>query len=146
MTDRTSQYASVAMVQDIWMNFAKAQLDHIMAPVLLDNLVMDSSVVLDDFPSEAHHNEFLDAKDEAVELRSMDSRLAPTANSELTDVTAKTTQSTRDKLTAVLDENQELHDRLVAALQLVNPPPRCDRRCHSFRHNNSSDRPALEPA
>ena len=123
IADRSSQYASLEMCGEIWENFPQSELDHVLAPVLLDDLAMDNAVILEDLPSNETENEFLEDAIEEVDLRSMDSRLAPTASSELTTATAKTTQSTKDKLSAAQAENAALRQELKATKAAVAPAP-----------------------
>ena len=109
---RASQYTSNQLCSELWDTFALEVLEGVLAPVLLDDLVMNSAVVLADLPDSAADNEFFDEEVEEVDLRSMDSRLAPSVTSELTGVTAKTTQSTRDKLSFAQSENERLRKAL----------------------------------
>ena len=50
VADRASQYASLQMCNDIWQHFDLEVLEKVLAPVLLDDLVMNSAVVLADLP------------------------------------------------------------------------------------------------
>ena len=147
LADRASQYASLEMCGEIWDNFSPSALESVLAPILMDDLAMDHAVVLEELPSGEAENEFLEDDIEEVDLRSMDSRLAPTTTSELTGVTAKTTQSTRDKLSASQAENDSLRQQLEAAkaatalvtgeMAPVPPPP-----ANTVQTETSSDQPS----
>ena len=113
MADRGSQYAAQEMCNEIWSNFPAEELDKVLAPSILDDLAMDTAVVLEDLPNDEADNKFLEDEAEAVDLRSMDSRLAPSISSEITGLTAKTTQSTKDKLSEAHDELKKLRNELA---------------------------------
>ena len=89
----------------------------------------------------------MDDEIEEVDGRSMDSWLAPSIYSEITGMTAKTTQSTRDKLSDAQVENERLHNELEAAkaavsqapgVQVSEPPPPAD----PVQTEESSDQPS----
>ena len=147
VAERASQYTSLQMCQALWDHFDLEVLDKVLAPVLLDNLAMNSAVVLADLPDSFADNEFLDEVIEEVDLRSMDSRLAPSVSSELTGATGKTTQSTRDKLSVAQSVIDALKKEIAATKAAVaqaagdtvtDPAPPAD----PVQPEKSSDQPS----